>query len=49
MLFADLRVVMINAVAITLLVDFDSVECAFMGADAEGDKGKNKFYDKNRL
>lgn len=49
MLFAGLRVAMINAVAITLLVDFDSAECAFIGADAEGDKGKNKFYDKNRL
>lgn len=41
-----MRVAMINAVAITLLVDFDPAECAFMGEDAEGDKGENKFYDK---
>lgn len=44
-----MRVAMINAVAITLLINFDSAECAFMGAEAEDDKGKNKFYDKNRL
>lgn len=46
MLFAGLRVMMINAVDINLLINFDSAESAFMGADAEGDKGKNKFYDK---
>lgn len=49
MLFAGLRVMMINAVDINLLINFDPAECAFIGADAEGDKGKNKFYDKNRL
>lgn len=45
-LFAGLRVMMINAVDINLLINFDSAECAFMGEDAEGDKGENKFYDK---
>lgn len=46
MLFAGLRVMMINAVDTNLLINFDSAECAFMGEDAEGDKGENKFYDK---
>jgi len=45
-LFAGLRVMMINAVDINLLINFDSAEGAFMGEDAEGDKGENKFYDK---
>lgn len=49
MLFAGLRVMMINAVDIILLINFDSAECAFMGEDAECDKGENKFYNKNRL
>lgn len=49
MLFAGLRVMMINAVDINLLINFDSAECAFMGEDAEGDKGENIFYNKNRL
>lgn len=40
MLFAGLRVMMINAVDINLLINFDSAEC---------DKGENKFYNKNRL
>lgn len=49
MLFAGLRVMMINAVDINLLINFDPAECAFMGEDAEGDKGENNFYNKNRL